>query len=43
MKTSERTIGMLLILGALGVLIPYTVLTITFDYPSILREETGSI
>ena len=43
MKIPEKTIGILLILGALGVLIPYTVLTITFDYPSILREETGSI
>ncbi|OYW19998.1 MAG: hypothetical protein B7Z54_02365 [Sphingobacteriales bacterium 12-47-4] len=42
MKTEKR-IGLLLILGALGVFIPYTILTITFDYPNILRQETGSI
>ncbi|HMO39873.1 MAG TPA: DUF4386 domain-containing protein [Saprospiraceae bacterium] len=34
---------MLLIIGALGVLIPYTILTIIFDYPNILRQETGII
>lgn len=43
MKIPDKTIGILLILGALGVLIPYTILTITFDYPSILREDTGII
>lgn len=42
MKT-EKTIGILLILGAIGVLVPYTVLTIIFDYPNILRQETGII
>ncbi len=42
MKT-EKTIGVLLILGALGVLIPYIVLTIIFEYPDILRQETGII
>jgi len=42
MKT-EKTIGILLILGALGVLVPYTTLTIIFDYPNILRQETGII
>jgi len=36
-------IGASLILGALGVLIPYTFLTIQFEYPDILREETGTI
>jgi hypothetical protein len=40
---TEKTIGLLLILGALGVLIPYTILTIIFDYPDILRQETGII
>lgn len=43
MKIPDRTIGILLILGALGVLIPYTLLTITFDYPSILRNDPGVI
>lgn len=42
MKT-EKIIGILFIVGAIGVLIPYTILTITFDYPNILRQETGSI
>lgn len=42
MKT-EKTIGILLILGAIGVLVPYTILTIIFDYPNILRQETGTI
>lgn len=42
MKT-EKTIGILLIIGAVGVLVPYTVLTIIFDYPDILRLETGII
>jgi hypothetical protein len=39
----EKTIGVLLIAGAIGVLIPYTILTMTFDYPQILREDTGSV
>jgi hypothetical protein len=39
----EKTIGMLLIAGAIGVFIPYTVLTVTFEYPDILRQDTGSI
>lgn len=29
--------------GAIGVLIPYTLLTIIFEYPDILRQETGII
>lgn len=36
-------IGYLLILGAIGVFIPYTILTITFEYPDILRKDTGII
>ncbi len=42
MKT-EKLIGILLITGAIGVLVPYTVLTIIFDYPNILRQETATI
>ncbi len=42
MKT-EKTIGFLLIIGALGVLIPYIILTMIFDYPDILRAETGVV
>ena len=40
---TERTIGLLLILGAIGVFIPYTALTIVFDYPDILRQDAGII
>lgn len=39
----EKTIGILLILGAVGVLVPYTVLTLTFDYPDILRQDSGAV
>lgn len=40
---TEKIIGLLLILGVVGVFIPYTILTITFDYPDILREDPGFI
>lgn len=40
---AEKTIGWLLIAGAAGVFIPYTILTIIFEYPVILRQETGII
>jgi hypothetical protein len=40
---ADKLIGYLLILGALGVFIPYTILTITFNYPDILREDSGAI
>ena len=39
----EKAIGWFLIIGAVGVLIPYTILTITFEYPDILRKDTGEI
>ncbi|MVM32816.1 DUF4386 family protein [Spirosoma sp. HMF4905] len=40
---TDRRIGKLLILGAVLVFIPYTILTLIFDYPLILREDTGTI
>ncbi|MBS4065761.1 MAG: DUF4386 domain-containing protein [Chitinophagaceae bacterium] len=40
---SEKVIGILLILGAIGVFIPYTILTITFHYPDILREDPARV
>ena len=40
---TEKIIGILLILGAVGVFIPYTALTIIFDYPDILRMDPGFI
>jgi hypothetical protein len=39
----EKAIGLLLIVGAIGVFIPYIILTITFEYPDILREDTTII
>jgi hypothetical protein len=41
--TTEKKIGWLLITGAVGVFIPYTILTMTFEYPDILRQDTGVI
>lgn len=38
-----KSIGALLIAGAVALFVPYTILTIIFDYPNILREETGVI
>src|SRR4030095_12024673 len=40
---SEKEIGLLLITGAVGVFIPYIILTMTFEYPDILRQDTGVI
>lgn len=42
MKT-YKSIGALLIAGAIGVFIPYTILTITFEYPDILRKDAGQV
>ena len=39
----EKKIGWLLIAGAVGVFIPYTILTMTFEYPDILRQDIGAI
>lgn len=39
----EKITGILLILGAVGVFIPYTILTMIFDYPDILRQDAGVI
>lgn len=43
MKNNYKTIGILLVAGAIALLIPYTLLTIIFEYPVILRQETGTI
>ncbi len=40
---AEKTIGWLLIAGAVGVLIPYTILTIIFEDPDILRQDAGIV
>ncbi len=39
----ENAIGLLLIAGATGVFIPYIILTMTFEYPQILRLDPGII
>jgi hypothetical protein len=33
---SEKTTGALLIAGAFGVLVPYIILSITFEYPMVV-------
>lgn len=40
---TEKITGLLLIIGTILLIVPYTILTIIFDYPHILREETGFI
>lgn len=39
----EKTIGLLLIAGSIGVFVPFAVLTMIFEYPDILRQDTGTI
>ena len=39
----QRLTGILFIVGAALVNIPYTLLIMNFDYPDILRESTGHI
>jgi hypothetical protein len=40
---NNKTIGYLLIVGAMALFIPYTMLTIIFEYPVILRQDTATI
>lgn len=40
---SNRLIGNLLIIGVGLVMVPYTALTILFDYPAILRQDPGVV
>jgi len=42
MKT-EKIIGLSLIIGAALLFVPYTILAVIFDYPQILRNDTGLI
>jgi hypothetical protein len=39
----RRLTGLLLILGAVLVNVPYTLLILNFDYPTILREPAGTV
>jgi hypothetical protein len=40
---SNKVIGILFITGAIALLVPYTALTIIFDYPDILRQDAGNV
>src|SRR6218665_3055638 len=40
---TTKTIGKLLIAGGILLFIPYTILGIIFDYPAILRQDTGIV
>jgi hypothetical protein len=42
-QQTRRTAGVLLILGAVLVNVPYTLLIMNFDYPDILREPAGVV
>lgn len=39
----NRAIGNLMIVGAIALFIPYTLLTSIFEYPDILRQDTATI
>jgi hypothetical protein len=39
----EKKIGTFLIAGAIALIVPYTILTIIFEYPAILRQDTATI
>ena len=41
--TRPKTSGILLVIGAIALLIPYTMLTGSFEYPDILRQDTATI
>jgi len=42
-KNNNKIIGILLVVSALALFIPYTFLTIIFEYPVILRQDTATI
>ena len=39
----EKTIGILLIVSGILLFVPYTILSITFEYPQILRQDIGFV
>lgn len=39
----QKAAGLLFITGAVAVLIPYTILTIIFNYPDVLRQDTATV
>ena len=41
--TINKSIGGLFIAGAIALFIPYTMLTVIFEYPDILRQDTATI
>jgi hypothetical protein len=43
MQNHYKIVGILLVTGSVALLIPYTVLTMTFDYPDILRQDPAMI
>ncbi len=42
-SNNNKPIGYFLMAGAIALFIPYTILTIIFEYPDILRQETATI
>ncbi len=42
-QPSWKLTGILFLIGSVAVMIPYTILTVNFNYPAILRENTATI
>jgi hypothetical protein len=42
-NNTNKTIGTLFIAGAIGIFVPYTILTAIFDYPDVLRQDTATV
>ncbi|MCA0237065.1 MAG: DUF4386 domain-containing protein [Bacteroidetes bacterium] len=43
LASTHRTIGILLIISGFALFIPYSILSVTFEYPMILRQDVGII
>jgi hypothetical protein len=43
MQNNNKATGTLMIIAAVALLIPYTMLTASFEYPGILRRDAGTI
>ena len=41
--STHKTIGILLIISGIALFIPYSILSVTFEYPMILRQDVGII
>lgn len=42
-QPSWKLTGILFLIGSIAVMIPYAILTVSFNYPAVLREDTATI